>query len=700
MTHDENKTKKVGMKKSIFEDFNNTIHGSYGCFQTPSGKVNYLQVSARITASGVTFEDELAGKLVPVREILNTKLMNFGELLQRDLDDHRVAIQLVPYILKGNDIGPSYFPPIQAILLPFEVSENTKLPDPIKSFGAFQDTPVDEDRHGLHWKGYQYGNSYRFEKLSFEDGELVPIKEGKLRWHDKKSRLVVIDGQHRAMAMLAIYRTLHDSWRGAGSQYRHFYESKIMELLNEDSVIKERLKDGIEYPVTITWFDDTVDHHKAARKLFVDVNKNAKAPTKSRLILLGETELKDVFSRTILNSLRQSISNVPIYAIEFDYGISSNSQTGKWSSLANIEMIKSVIARCVWGPNKYITDLSSKVSSGRDRNAELDLRFRSQLQIESWFPADYISSNGDSYLREELGNFNFPREKLCDFEEKFIAGWGNSIIYTLSNFLPYKAHIVALENLKTSWTDTVDNEAVLAIEAIFDGVGLFWTLKDSHQHWKEKPAGNEDTKPDTVKAWDYLTRKESEFHSSRAKQYLNESDKFTTVQDMFNKTNSYACLLGLNMTVASIANNNNLLGKDIFNCTERVIKSINGWLEKSVDGKRRKLFLSSKTRNTLNLLPKLDQPHWVYFRYYWFEVLSHVMKEGDGQLNDDEIQFVDEQLPIIRRFYFEAIIYPEQMKAIEKISDNVGEALNIEVMDSATKKYNKILTHWFDSPFE
>jgi hypothetical protein len=690
---------KIEINESIFEDFNNTIHGSYGCFQTPSGKVNYLQVTARITANGVSFEDALAGKLVPVREILDTKLMNFGELLQRDLDDHRVAIKLVPYILEGNEIGPSYFPPIQAILLPFEVSEETQIPKPIDSFGPLQDTPVDTDQHGMNWKGYQHGNSYRFEKFAFKTGKLVPIKEGKLRWHDKKSRLVVIDGQHRAMAMLAIYRTLHKSWKGAGSQYRHFYESEITQLLNKNSGIKERLKDGIEYPVTITWFDDSVDHHKAARKLFVDVNKNAKAPTKSRLILLGETELKDVFSRTILNSLRASSSNIPIYAIEYDYGISANSQTGKWSSLINIEMVKNVIARCVWGPNKYITDLNSKVSSGRDKNSELDSRFRTQLQIDEWFPGQYTSGSGEIYSRDDLGNFNFPREKSDEFEEKFLSGWGQSIIYTLSNFLPYKSHIEALENLKKSWTDTVDNEAALAVEAVFDGVGLFWTLKDSHQHWKETTTESASMKPDTVKAWDYLTKKESEFYISRAKCYLNETDKFTHIQDTYNKTNSYACLLGLNMTVASIANKNGLLGEDILRCTERVIQSINKWLEKSETGKRRKLFISSKVKNTLNLLPKLDQPHWVYFRYYWLEVLSHAMEEGIGLLNDDEIQFIKEQLPMVRKFYFETVIYPEQMKAIEKISDNEGEDLEIEVTTSATKKYNMILSHWFGSTF-
>lgn len=695
--------KNLGLKKSLFEDFNNTIHGSYGCFQTPSGKVNYLQVTARITAKGVEFEDELAGKLVPVREILDTKLMNFGELLQRDLDDHRVATKLVPYILKGNNIGPSYFPPIQAVLLPFEVSEESQLPEPQSSFGEKQHTEPNTDNHGLFWTGYQLGRSYRFERLSFEDGEVAPLKQGRLQWHDKKARLVVIDGQHRAMAMLAIYRTLHRSWKGAGSQYRHFYEQEISELLKNDELVKERLKNGIEYPVTITWFDDEVDHHPAARKLFVDVNKNAKAPTESRLILLGETELRDIFSRTILNNLRSTGDKVPIYAIEYDYGSSSNSQTSKWSSLVNIEMLKSVISRTVWGPNKYIEDLTCKISAGRDKESELDSRFRNQLAVEEWFPSEFVCENQEIFKRNSLGNKNFPREKVKELEEHFISGWGKAIIHILSEFLPYSSHISALNELKNSWTDTVDNEAALAVEAIFDGVGLFWTLKDSHQHWKSPENHTVDTKqltkPDTVKAWDYLVKKEQDFFELRAKSYLDENDKFNNVQDMFNKTNSYACLLGLSMTIASICKEYNYLGNDIHKCAIRVIETINNWLTTTSSGKRRKLFLSSKVKNSLNLLPKLDQPHWVYFRYFWFEVISHSNIEGCESLSEDEVRFINANLPSMRSFYFDSIIFPEQKKAIEKVSDNEGEKLLEEVMSSASKKYNQILKHWFNQSY-
>lgn len=691
--------KKITVKKPIFKGFNNHINGSYGSFETPSGKVNYLQVTAKITTKGVSLEDDLASKLVPVREILDPKKMNFGQLLQRDLDDHRVATNLVPYILNGNNGEPSYFPPIQAVLLPFEVSDDSKLPEPMDSFGEFIPEVTEDDDMGLFWKGYQFGESYRFQKLSFkDDGTPLNIRQGKLSWHDKRAKLVVIDGQHRAMAMLAIYRTLHSSWRGAGSQYRHFYEGNIKRIFNENPDLKERLSDGIEYPVTVTWFD--TQHHKAARKLFVDVNKNAKPPTKSRLILLGESRLSDIFTRVILNQLRneESSHSLPIYAIEYDHSEFNTSQTGRWSSLINIEMLKSVVYKSVWGPNKYIENLALKISSGRDNTTELDLRFREQLQLKKWLDENFEDEAGESFERDEIGHTNFPKSKISELEDKFFESWGSCIIYILSEFLPYKTHIKALDSLKRSWEDSVDNEAALAHEAIFDGVGLYWTLRDSYLHWVDTE--EKDLKPDTVKAWDVIKKKELEFYQQRAKLYLSENDKYEVVQDMYSKTNTYACFLGVTMGVASIAEQIGYKSEDLVQFTQRFVLTINNWLEKKVQRKRRKLFLSSKIDSSFNELPKLDQPYWVYFRYFWFEVANASVREGGSKLLPVEEHFVAEQLPRMRDFYYSNIIYAEQKKALRKVSDDTGDIFEKQVEEKALKRYSKILTYWFDELYE
>src|SRR5271166_6391446 len=93
--------------------------GTTGEFRTPAGRVNYLMTKARLGAESTDPERRLTQHLVPVREVIPSEELDFNQLLQRDLDDHRVAVSLVPYLLKPDLAGPAFFPPIVAIALPF-----------------------------------------------------------------------------------------------------------------------------------------------------------------------------------------------------------------------------------------------------------------------------------------------------------------------------------------------------------------------------------------------------------------------------------------------------------------------------------------------------------------------------------------------------------------------------------------------------
>jgi hypothetical protein len=95
-------------------------HGTWGRFNTPAGVIEFLETKARIGAASTDAETRLTRFLKPVREALNTRDMDFNQLLQRDLDDHRVATELVPYLLRPNSRGPAFFPPIVTALLPFD----------------------------------------------------------------------------------------------------------------------------------------------------------------------------------------------------------------------------------------------------------------------------------------------------------------------------------------------------------------------------------------------------------------------------------------------------------------------------------------------------------------------------------------------------------------------------------------------------
>ncbi|EFG78022.1 hypothetical protein HMPREF0591_2091 [Mycobacterium parascrofulaceum ATCC BAA-614] len=88
--------------------FQNYTQGLMGEFKTPAGAVSYLMTKARLGKDATDPERRLTQHLVPFREVIPTKELDFNQLLQRDLDDHRVAVNLVPYILEPSQSGPAF----------------------------------------------------------------------------------------------------------------------------------------------------------------------------------------------------------------------------------------------------------------------------------------------------------------------------------------------------------------------------------------------------------------------------------------------------------------------------------------------------------------------------------------------------------------------------------------------------------------
>ncbi len=101
------------------QDWEVKTQGIYGEFHTLAGKVSYLMTKAKLKAD-TTPEGILTKYLAPVREVLNIDDLDFNQLLQRDLDDYRVATDLVDYLLKPNFGGPAFYTPILAAVLPFD----------------------------------------------------------------------------------------------------------------------------------------------------------------------------------------------------------------------------------------------------------------------------------------------------------------------------------------------------------------------------------------------------------------------------------------------------------------------------------------------------------------------------------------------------------------------------------------------------
>ncbi|EFD66006.1 LOW QUALITY PROTEIN: conserved hypothetical protein, partial [Streptomyces lividans TK24] len=532
--------------KITFRDY---VQGTWGSFDTPAGRVDYIMTKARLGGDADAPERQLTKSLVPVREVMDAGDLDFNQLLQRDLDDHRVAVNLIPYLLKQKSTGPAFFPPIVAVLLPFQNKRPTAFP----ALGA----PTSVEHDDAQWQEERAANAFRVHRLVGADGQLHGANLGKLWWNQSESSLVVLDGQHRAMALLAIERTLSRSWQGSGEQFRPFYQHQVEHLLHEYQVSELDLA-KIEVPVTVCWFPGETGEssraHEAARKLFVDVNKEARPPSESRIILLSDGELSNVLTRSLLSALRgRSGTYLPLYAVEYDNPEVNTSRPARWSVMTNIHLLKMAVNRCIFGPPKYLTNLAQPIS-GREKGEERDRFMRTQLDLVSLLP-EYFDDAGYPYDLDGIGDTKFPLGRSEALASRFMDTWGQAILTLLSRTAPYAAHAASLTSFKDSW-HTANTHAQLAHDALFGGVGVYWTLRDSYDHYQANRTqdGPKPPKSDVIRAWEAQKEKEAEFDEHRAHEYLGSvrPDAVRRCKIAFGVFNTHACQLGMIMTLGSL----------------------------------------------------------------------------------------------------------------------------------------------------
>ena len=680
------------------QEFAQRVEGTWGDFKTRSGQVSYIMTNARLGGGGTDWERRLTARLRPVREVLNVTDMDFDQLLQRDLDDHRVATELVPYLLRGASTGPAFFPPILAVLLPFELSGEAS------SFPT-----VELQQHviqgGLPYAAESYGDAFRMLRLLKEGSEeLNDVRFGQLGWNEERAKIVVIDGQHRAMALLAVDRTMNHSWEdhGRGARYRHFYQSRVERALEEFGTDSLGM---VQVPVTVCWFPDLTGDggspHAAARKLFVDVNREAKAPSADRVVLLSDDDLLNILTRTLLNDLRARDTDPPLYAIAYDNPTSVSGPPTRWSTIVSLQALRHMVQRSVFGPKKYVTKVGLAMR-GRESDFERDSFMRDQLRVRQLFRHE-ISVDGQPMRREELGRYNFPSSDVEPLRAEFQAGWGPGLLHMLGELAPYAAHYAALRQLYDEWQPadpgTVD---ALAREAVFEGVGMYWTLRDSFEHWRSTtPPGQRKDAPDVVKAWERVRTKGDDFRRLRAMCYLGsaEGDAVPLTEEVFSVLGTQACQVGFSLLLATLAAQAGVLGPGIPILAEALTNALNSALSSSSQaGANRRICLSQHVDNTLNLIGDMNTPRAVEFRYFWLELLC--LEEPLATFVAD-VQEVDPEVILVLRDTARAR-YTQQL-IDERISErrrydrsrsreDLLPTVTIEVIGAL----ETALYHWFD----
>ncbi|MFF9567609.1 hypothetical protein [Streptomyces sp. NPDC014685] len=681
--------------------FRDYVQGTWGSFDTPAGRVDYIMTKARLGGDANTPERQLTKNLAPVREVMDAGGLDFNQLLQRDLDDHRVAVNLIPYLLKPQTTGPAFFPPIVAVLLPFQNKRPTSFP----ALGDVTSISADE----AHWQEQRAGNAFQVHRLLGPDGQPHGANVGKFWWNRAESSLVVLDGQHRAMALLAIERTLTNSWGDTSAvKYRSFYEHQVRRVLEQHGAGEPDLS-KVEVPITVCWFPEQTGDgsrpHEAARKLFVDVNKEARPPSESRIILLSDAELSNVLTRSMLSELRSrnDDSYLPLYAVEYDHPDVNSHRPARWSVLTNINLLKMAVNRCIFGPSKYLTNVAQGIS-GKESEQKRDEFMRSQLDVGSLLER-YFEDGGITFDRDSLGDKQFPLGQMEAISARFKETWGRAILTLLSRTAPFAAHARALTKLKDDW-HVADTFAALAHDALFGGVGVFWTLRDSYDHYTDHRdnADRRLPKSDVIRAWEALKGKEGDFDQYRSQEYLGSirPERVKRCKDAYNVLNTHACQLGLVMTMGTLwevrkAQPGGVELKDLPGFAEALVEAWNAFfqIEHTRARDRKVAFNKTGITNPINQIGNMESAQAVYFRYFWLQALAvptawaHVEK-----WLPDRAEF-DAKLADARRMYLDLCI-KQQLKALKTNQPTAQESNLRPIAEKhASTALKKALKDWF-----
>lgn len=272
------------------------IFGTHGDFAAGVG-INQIRAKYLLTkicpGNGGSWENHLASQMAPWREVFQVEELSFDELIQRDLDDSRVAHDLIPYLLGEAGQNARFFPPILAVLVPRK--------DQGSGIAARYPESTSDGMKEV------FGDLFTFERIIIEK-QVSPL--GLISYNAQKTAMVIVDGQHRAMAVLALHRQLNKSWQS--DPYAPFYNH--IEV-NSQAVAH------IELPVCVIYFPDIhegntelkdagIDLVSVCREIFTVVNKSAKPVGKSRELLLNDDDLAASMMRRTLSKLKHRTNSI------------------------------------------------------------------------------------------------------------------------------------------------------------------------------------------------------------------------------------------------------------------------------------------------------------------------------------------------------------------------------------------------------
>jgi hypothetical protein len=677
--------KKIIQKRKAGPVFADSVSGSHGNFVTPAGKVNYLLTKATLRFSGTPGDSEtqtsrLTRFLAPAREVLDVENLGFDQLLQRDLDDNRIVYELIPYLLGSKRGGTPLFPPIVVMVLPFDGKRVSS------GYSEIDRKEVELDEYQGKCERTTFGNSFEFDRALC--GAATP-DFGILKWHYDHSRLVVLDGQHRAMALLGIQRIHNEAWPPEAKRFEVFYREAVAAQL---AAAGENLPEVIELPVMLTWLPEKrVNLTEVVRKLFVDINSNARRPSPSRLLLLSDNRLSDFLTRRMLTEIRSDDSSIPLSAVEYDYPNAGRSSSQKWSCFTNVEILRDVIHWNVFRARALADNMKADVvKKGKVAGPDVSMSLREELHVKSL--GQKFDDGEESMNPNEITNEHFPRfnkEKLEKLLNNFANYHAKPLIALFSNALPYQAHFSALNSFEADFDSVYGSKSInpaLCREALFEGQGVYWTIKSGAD------GSNGQASAELARCWKALSGDlKADFEARRLALYRGATKALKTREEdfaeFFETLQTSAAQGGLALLLCSVQRLAKIeKGEDRVKAAKAIGEGISKGLLKN--GGKNLLFLGPNVDGSLNRIGRLQPRFAGLWRYLWLETL--VQGVGEGGLRDFGVaeEIIKKLLRDGREFYFKEIVgmrkkalhSSDRTKKVEEFAEQAQTLVRAEII--------------------
>lgn len=454
------------------------LKGSIGSFKvgTADGHRS-LEVKYLLTHVGLDFEagndEKLLTHLAPVREVFDFRSLDFDEIMQRDIDDARVSGELIPYLLDGESRDlVKFFPPIVVMLLPV-TSDRNKPADFYPELFAGVIKKKDDPSGVEDWFETRTGDVGK-EVFKFEQ----PVLNTETQQHDlvslsinsSKSRMVIVDGQHRAMALLALYRNMKDDWSDSRRKpFESYYKEWTPEYISRFNLGQVKLPMIIctvpELDSKYAKDDGSYDLKKASRSIFLTLNKNARKVSRSRNLLLDDADLVSSFMRVVLSKIKNSDKNfvadksLEIHNVELDQA-NDRQAISSPMSFTGVSHLYYVI--------EHLLLDSGDINGIRKREGRFSTRSTGDYFTNALTRLDCENKLGADALNSISRNI-FSRNDEQVLSDVFMERYGANIIKALTNFEPYEIFAKATQDIK----NICDKHADVHIKPmLFDGQGI------------------------------------------------------------------------------------------------------------------------------------------------------------------------------------------------------------------------------------